>query len=172
MKVITQLVKHFWQRGALAAPDVEYLIRHGFIRVRDLPGYTPPPEDAPPDAGDTWIEKEIELPGELEHVEESLVRRRGKRGTGESKGKTIEVKELCQRVQAELDRRKPALTRLVRFAAGGAASDWRAAAQSLRQSPTKMHEALAKALRDGSLSLGDAWSALDMEPFHRLLAYH
>jgi hypothetical protein len=170
MKVITQLVKHFWQRGALAAAEVEYLIRHGFVRLRDLPGYTPPPEDESPGAGDTWIEKEIELPGELEHVEESLVRRRGKRGTGQAKGQTIDVKEICRRASKELARRETALTRLVRVVAGRSAADWRGAAQALRQSPAKTHEALAKALREGKLTLADAWLALDMEPFHRLLA--
>ena len=47
MKVITQLIKHFWERGALLAAEIEYLVRHGFVRVRDLPGYEPPPESHP-----------------------------------------------------------------------------------------------------------------------------
>ena len=169
MKVITQLVKHFWQRGALASADMEYLIRHGFVRVRDLPGYTPPPDDLP-GLDDTWIEKEVELPGELEHVEESLLRRRRKGGKGEPKRQAIEVKELCERVQSELARREPALTKLVQLVIGGQnTSDWRAAAQALRQPAGRLHESLTRALRSGTITLHDAWLALDVEPFHRLL---
>ncbi|MDX1948152.1 MAG: hypothetical protein SFU86_22370 [Pirellulaceae bacterium] len=168
MKVITQLVKHFWQRGALGSADMEYLLRHGFVRMRDLPGYAPPAEEAP-NVDDTWIEHEIEPPGELEQVEEALLRRRRKAGKGAAKRPAIEIDELRARVRAELARREPALTRLVALAAGQPTSDWRAAAQALRQPSARLQEALARALRGGTLTLRDCWLALDMEPFHRLL---
>jgi predicted O-methyltransferase YrrM len=30
---------HFWRRGALTSEDAAYLVRRGFVRARDLPGY-------------------------------------------------------------------------------------------------------------------------------------
>lgn len=179
MKVITQLIKHFWERGALSFADVEYLVRHGFVRVRDLPGYEPPPEEPPPAIEPLSVIGTVEPAHPLEAVEESLtLRRRSRRGRGEPKLPALEVKELLARVQAELARREDALRQVVRLATGWprtgkpAASgpgDWQAAAQALRQSPTKLLEALVRALRSGQITLRETWQALDLEPFHQLL---
>jgi hypothetical protein len=169
MKVITQLVKHFWERGALSTSEAEYLVRHGFIRERDLPGYVAPADHHPTEP--TWVEPVIEPLTALEQVEESLVRRRERRGgAGAIKHKALEPKELCSRVELELARRESSLAKVVRMAVGGnESSDWRAAAQVLRQAPAKMHEQLVRSLRDGTLTLHEAWQALDLEPFHRLV---
>ena len=177
MKVITQLIKHFWERGALSFAEVEYLVRHGFVRVRDLPGYEPPPEEPPAPVEPLNIIGAVEPAHPLEAVEESLLRRGIRRGRGEPKGPTVEVKELLARVQAELARRENSLRQVVRMAtrqpeAASGPGDWRAAAQALRQSPPKLLEAFGRALRGGQITLRQTWQALDLEPFHQLLGEH
>src|SRR5205085_2258983 len=45
MRVIEQLVQHFWARGALTRDEALYLVGHGFVREADLPGLVErPPE--------------------------------------------------------------------------------------------------------------------------------
>jgi hypothetical protein len=174
MKVITQLIKHFWERGTLTAAEVEYLVRHGFVRVRDLPGYEPPPEEPPAPIEPLNVIGLVEPAHPLEAVEESLVRRRTRRGRHEAKGQPVEIKELCERAGAELARRENALRQIVRLATGNPSSasdpgDWLAAAQALRQSRPKLLEAFGRALRSGQITLRQTWQALDLEPFHQLL---
>ncbi|QJW97309.1 hypothetical protein FTUN_4879 [Frigoriglobus tundricola] len=38
MRVIEQLVHHFWARGALTREQALFLVGHGFAREEDLPG--------------------------------------------------------------------------------------------------------------------------------------
>lgn len=170
MKVITQLVKHFWQRGALSPMEIEYLIRHGFIRARDLAGYVPPPEEPETPAAPLSVIGQVEPSGPLDRIEDSLVRRGTKRGGAKPRGRVVEIKELCERVAGELNRRQLVLGKLVRAAAGFPMSDWRDGAQVLRQSPARLMENLARALRSSTITLRETWQALDLEPLHALLA--
>ena len=170
MKVITQLVKHFWQRGALSPAEVEYLIRHGFIRARDLAGYVAPPEEPEAAIPPLSVIGPVGSPTQLDRIEDSLVRRSAKRGGTKPRGKVVEIKELCERVSADLTRRQAVLAKLVRAAAGFPAADWRDGAQVLRTSPARLMENLARALRSGAITLRETWQALDLEPLHRLLA--
>ena len=39
MKVVAQLVKHFWDRGACSLPEAAYLVDHGFVHERELAHY-------------------------------------------------------------------------------------------------------------------------------------
>ncbi len=39
MKVVAQLVKHFWNRGELSLAEAAYLVEHGFVPMRELSGY-------------------------------------------------------------------------------------------------------------------------------------
>ena len=43
MKVVQQLVEHFWDRGVLAIEQVHYLVEHGFVRAANLADYVPRP---------------------------------------------------------------------------------------------------------------------------------
>ena len=52
MRVIEQLIQHFWARALMSREDIAYLIRHGFVRDTDLPGWLPPDPDAPAVAPD------------------------------------------------------------------------------------------------------------------------
>ncbi|MGQ0636046.1 MAG: hypothetical protein ACT4QC_15655 [Planctomycetaceae bacterium] len=172
MKVITQLVQHFWQRGALTTAEVDYLVRHGFVRERDLPGYVPPPPEALEDRP-TFHPVEPLPQTPLERVEETLVRRKSRRGRGgEPKRPVLEIDELCERLQADFDRRGPHLDSLTKLAKRIApCDDWRAALAVFRQTDAgTFQKSLAAALRTGALTLRDLWPALDIEPLHRVIA--
>lgn len=49
MRVIEQLVQHFWARGAITRDEALYLARHGFVKETDLPGLVEPHPDADPE---------------------------------------------------------------------------------------------------------------------------
>jgi hypothetical protein len=180
MKVITQLIKHFWQRGSLAADEADYLVDHGFIRSGDLPGYKKPTgkagrRPASPDvathdnqslAEDAWYHS-------AEQMEVALCRRRAtrRRKRGEIKRDCVSLDELCARVNGEFQRRGRSLVFVLDLAAAlGPAGNWQEAAGSLRRATD--HEfwaAISRVFRSGG-RLHDAWAACDMEPFHWLLA--
>lgn len=175
MKVITQLVQHFWQRGVLAASEVDYLVCHGFVRARDLPGYVPPPQEPEPlDESPTWAPPADPLPATaLESVEDALVRRKVHRGRrGEPKGAVLEIEDLCERLRDEFARREPHLPALVRLGRKvSMCNDWQEALAALRQvDGAGFQELLTPLLRSGVITLHDLWPALDIEPLHRLLA--
>jgi hypothetical protein len=168
MKVISQLVRHFWQSGALSADDVEYLLRHGFARLRDLPGYKPKKRSARPTAlaaGATLPARPIETTSPLEHFEETLVRRGPpRRSGGRSAGsKTIRPESICRRLREMFKRRESALPSLVELARRlGPADDWQQALVVLRSVDSQPFEqALATALRRNAIQLVDLWQALD-----------
>ena len=177
MKVISQLVKHFWQRGALTATEAEYLVRHGFVRERDLPGFARPVDvsDHPPALDPAIIAQELHEDHQskvAERLESTLLRRRaGVRKQGAAKGEAISVDEICRRLKAEFARREVALRRLSLLAARcGNAEDWPAAVLTLRNAPPeKFRQALAAVFRGGTVGLKELWQALDPEAFHRLI---
>jgi hypothetical protein len=173
MKVISQLVRHFWQRGVLTPQEVNYLIEHGFVRPRDLPGYQSL-EGFADEQNMPWGNQEVAShPDAFEEFQERLVRR-SSRGRRAPRGKVLEVKDLCERVDAEFAHRQDAFDDLItlarRMQGKGAAGDWTSAAVLLRQvSEKRFHRDLSAALRDGSVNLRRLWQALDLEPFHHLL---
>ncbi len=172
MKVITQLVQHFWQRGALTAEDAAYLVRGGFVRAGDLAGFKLPPEDEP-----AVPETSVDIPTPvvlraLEAVQESLIRRgRRRRKTGGTKTAVMQPKELCARLKTEFSRRGDDLQNLV-LACQPKSSPvtWEEAAAELRRmAPAKCRSVLASRLRQGVVGLAGLWNAVDLEPFHHLL---
>jgi hypothetical protein len=172
MKVISQLVRHFWQRGVLTPQEIDYLIDHGFVRARDLPGYQPGEEAD--ERSQPWGSQEATKPDAFEEFQERLVRRSG-RGRRAPRGKVLDVTDICARVEEEFARREGALGDLMtlarRMRGAEAAEDWATAAVALRQVPERrFHRDLAAALRDGSVNLRRLWQALDMEPLHHLLS--
>ncbi|MBW3543781.1 MAG: hypothetical protein KY476_26330 [Planctomycetes bacterium] len=172
MRVITQLIRHFWERRALEPPEVDYLVRHGFIRPRDLPGYKPPRPDEPLVFSTDLPLVDVEPPGPLELTEESLVRRTAPRRRFQPAKGMLSVGELVERLRAEYARRAVDLESLLalgsRFARCG---DWSEAAVELRQLPLEtFYEGLCAGLRTGDVLFGDLWQAVDPEPFHSLIA--
>ncbi len=174
--MITQLVRHFWQRGVLTLDDAEYLVRAGFVREQDLPGFTLPPEDARkrglvPDFGTA-----PHFDGPLELLEESLRRQAAPRrsraeGRGPGKRPVLQPEDLCGLLQREFGRRWAKLKWIVRLgSARPGRSTWDSALSQLRgQGAAACRSSLASGLRAGTLKLGEVWTAVDTEPFHRLL---
>lgn len=54
MKVLHQLINHFWRRGVLTVEQAHYLVKSGFIRAWELDWYTP--RAAPPDVDEPIVE--------------------------------------------------------------------------------------------------------------------
>lgn len=174
MKVITQLVQHFWSRQALSDAQAQYLVSQGFVRAGDLPGFefTVPVEKDPSSfkfkkppyqarRGDS----------EQDRQDKQADRASPKKGRGKPKGKALDEKELAKSVQAEFDRRVKFLEAFRRWAEPfGKAGDWVGATVKVRQaSDADLLDNLAKSIRKQSITLGDLWTALDLEPLHALV---
>lgn len=172
MKVISQLVRHFWERGVLTAQEMDYLLQHGFLRRRDFPDGTFP-EDIRLDEPDRpYCETIPPAPTDLDLEQEKLTRTRRRGGASELKAKELQIAELLGRLQAEYDRRAGSLKSIVAVAQRQfAAQNWQKAAADLRSlSGEQFFAELSGALRAESVRLDDLWTATDLEPFHQLLS--
>ncbi len=106
MKVISQLIRHFWERGVLSSEEVEYLVQHGFARRHDVPGYRFPQVDEPTDIAINDFPA-LDNPDEFDRFEESLVRRQDTRRTGhEPHPAQLKIEEILHRVHGEFERRE------------------------------------------------------------------
>ncbi len=163
MKVITQLIRHFWQRGALTAEQAEYLLDQGFARPADLPGYQPPVHAEP-----GRPEQVVEPPHRWDIVAEQLERPARKRGGGGPKGVVPEAEDLQLWLRKQFARRARHGSALVALANRFArCANWHDAAVILRQQrPDRFVKSLSAALRSGQISLRNLWLAVDPEPFH------
>lgn len=178
MKVITELIHHFWKQGQLTPREAEFLVRQGFARERDLPGFELPPEQEEaeiPDLADTWV-ADVEVVvalDPLEQAEEALVRRteRRKQGAGKSKARGARIDQLRRRTRIELDCRRGALAALCDLVDGDDYDgSWQTATARLRDlAAGEFRAAITAALRSGALSLRDLWQATDLDPFRKLL---
>jgi hypothetical protein len=172
MKVITQLVQHFWSRQALSEAQAEYLVSQGFVRAGDLPGFTySVPADKQPSS--FKFKKPLAPPHPKEHVQEELEGRgpTKKARSGKSKGQPLTEKELVKQVESVYADRAELLERFRRWATAlGPAADWVAAAVRMRKAAqSQALAALVQAARKRIVSLSDLWSATDIEPLHALV---
>ena len=170
MKVLQQLIQHFWLRGVLAVEQAHYLVESGFIRPGDLENYEPRLQE---DEGDSIADRlptEIYLPDELERTEEELsvrpVRRKGAKTT--PKATDLTMAELEQQLRAVLAARSSSLPALVELSSHyQPCSDQRAAVVLLRQLDERT---FSKVLLDGVRAraglLAELWDGVDAEPFH------
>ncbi len=177
MKVIAQLIRHFWQRGALTPVDAAYLVQHGFVRARDLPGYagSDPACIEASNFEPFALTALVDPPEGLELLEEQLVRRSGRgRRTGKPKTTVLDAKELCHRVQAEFDRRPASFKTLVALAERVEPCErWQAATGVLRRiSAKRFSREMSAFLRADPTRLRSLWLATEIEPFHRLVQDH
>lgn len=174
MKVITQLVQHFWQRNALTADQAEYLVNQGFVRAADLPGFEPSaPAVVGADQPSSFKFKvPVKPPHPLESDEEKL-RAKGpsKRGRGKAAAKTLTEKGLARLVEKEFAGRAAALESLRRWATLlGKAATWDEATVRIRQAAeARLFDRLRQSLRGNAIDLKTLWTALDIEPLHRLI---
>lgn len=165
MKVISQLVRHFWERGVLSPVEINYLLEHGFVRLKDVPGFqskhaqSKTPSDEIP----------VVLPNDLELYEESLIRRHPARRRGhEPSAAIVTIDELLERLRADYRRRENDLASVVAFGRRvSPVENWQDAASELHSiPPERFHTELCLGLKDGNILLGDLWQASDPEPFH------
>lgn len=171
MKVITQLVQHFWQRNALTADQAEYLVNQGFVRASDLPGFEyAEPSDKQPSSFKFKVP--VKPPHPLEGDEEKL-RAKGpsKRGRGKAAIKSLSEKDLAKLVEKEFASRAAALESLRRWAVPlGKADTWDEAAVRVRQAAdARVLDVLRQSLRRNTIDLKTLWTALDIEPLHQLI---
>jgi hypothetical protein len=174
MRVIEQLVQHFWARGALTRDEALYLVKHGFVREADLAGLV----DSPP------VDDEIEVPDsfnprgdprfdpkarEAEQLEDELVGRNsaGGRKGGKKKPAGHNVAPVALHLGSHLAAREPypALqelgSRLKKCAT------WRDAAKAVAASkPDKLEAALVALLGTRARALGELWFWFDVEPLY------
>ena len=113
MKVLQQLIQHFWQRGVLALDQVHYLVESGFIRAGDLEDYEPRPQEENENAvGTGHPPPEVYQPDELERAEEDLSTQRKVRRSG-PKVTDLTREELEEQLRGILAGREVSLLALV-----------------------------------------------------------
>jgi hypothetical protein len=176
MRVIEQLVTHFWARGALSREEALYLVRHGFARESDLPGLFEPaseaePEDEPLPEGPRGREgNEDEKAREAEQLEDELVgRNAGSRKAGGKKKKPTghNLAPLAENVSAILGAREPYPALCELGARLEHCATWRDAAKAVAvATPEALETALVGLLNARPRALGELWFWFDLEPLY------
>lgn len=175
MRVIEQLVHHFWARGALSREEAQFLVDHGFARECDLPGLVGPeretdPETYEPPAPDPDDDREAAdvKAREAEELEDELVgRNAGSRKVGGKKKKPSghNLAPAVATLSAHFAAREPypALVELgTRLRPCG---DWRDAARAVGAAPPEaLEQALVGLLNARPRALGELWFWFDLEP--------
>ena len=177
MRVIEQLVHHFWARGALTREQALFLVEHGFARNEDLPGLTGdrPIAELEADAEEaTRREREARAGGpaddearRVEELEDELVgRNAGSRKSGGKKKKPTghNLGPAVEALAAHLRAREPypALSEL--GARLKPCSNWRDAAKIVGAArPEALETALVALLGARPRALGELWFWFDLE---------
>lgn len=184
MRVIEQLVHHFWARGALTREEALYLVKHGFAREADLPGLigpereidpatdeppAGPDEDDPRDADARHAQEAADKQArEAEELEDELVgRNAGSRKAGGKKKKPTghNLAPAVGAIAAHLAAREPypALCELGNRLAH--CPTWRDAARVVGGAkPEALETALVGLLTARPRALGELWFWFDLEP--------
>jgi hypothetical protein len=177
MRVIEQLIHHFWARGALTREQALFLVRHGFARDADLPGLAGEAgEDSSLEAWDRDVEgysrrlaeatdADTEA-REAEELEDELVGRNagGRKAGGKKKPTGHNLAPLVAALAAHFAAREPypALCEL-----GGRlrpCADWRDAARAVGGArPEALETALVGLLNARPRALGELWFWFDLE---------
>lgn len=182
MRVIEQLVHHFWARGALTREDAAFLVKHGFAREADLPGLAP--EQAPADPLETIIEEALALEHELreeadtsaadvkareaEELEDELVgRNAGSRKSGGKKKKPTghDLAPAVAALGAHFAAREPYPALCELGCRLKPCATWRDAARAVSAArPEALETALVGLLAARPRALGELWFWFDLEP--------
>ena len=167
MKVLQQLIQHFWQRGALTPEQAHYLVEHGFVRAGDLTDYEP--NAAGQDDADTGRpEASILLPDEMDQKEEELAGAGGRRKRGRPRPKEPDLTtEQLGEMLEEILRAREALLPALQAVSGADAPSATAALRQMPEEEFRRRLLTAAPTRPGVLA--DLWEALDERPFHDLL---
>ena len=177
MRVIEQLVQHFWARGAISRAEAMYLVKHGFVRDADLPGlignereidpatYQPRPGDYDeaadrPDPADDAARRAEELEADL------VGRGTGTKKSGKKKKPSgHNLAPAAARLATHYAAREayPALVEL--GSRLKTCATWRDAAVAVGDaSPAKLGTALVGLLNARPRALGELWFWFDLDP--------
>lgn len=170
MRVIEQLVQHFWARGALTRDEALYLVKHGFAREADLAGLgeeqEPEPLAAPPpEETDPRFDPKAR---EAEELEDELTGRNaggGKKGGKKKKPAGHDLAPAAAHLAGHFAAREPypALHELGQRVK--TCATWRDAAKAVATAkPAKLEAALVGLLNARSRALGELWFWFDLEP--------
>jgi hypothetical protein len=168
MRVIEQLVQHFWDRGALTREEALYLVQHGFVREADLAGLvvsaSEPARAEPEERHDPRFDpKEIHA----EQLEDELTGRNagGGRKSGKKKKAGHNLAPIAAHLATHLAAREsyPALLEL--GARLKPSPTWRDAARAIAAArPADLEPALVGLLGARPRALGELWFWFDLEP--------
>jgi hypothetical protein len=173
MKVLNQLVRHFWDRGALSEDQAHYLVEHGFIRAEELENYSAR-EESPEDIRAYTPDPVVVLPPDTwdeqaEQLDESRPRAKKVGGKAGAKTPDFDRAQLQSALAAELKNRArftPALVEL----ASRTVDSWEDAALALRQAtPERLRDLLVRATSTRPAIVGELWACLRGEPFHEIV---
>ena len=182
MRVLQQLIRHFWQRGALSLDQAHYFVEHGFVRPEDLHDYQPRPQDEEADGGADKSGRPAPrppslpiLPDALDETETDLADQpevKRKRKKQPPKVPDLTPEELGERLEAILKSRAASLPALVELARPDySRRDERMAAVVLRHvEESQFPRRLLRAVRARPALLAQLWECLDDQPFHDLVA--
>lgn len=166
MRVIEQLVQHFWSRRAISRDEALYLVQHGFIRDGELPGLTDS-DDAVPDLIHTASDDDDEAI-QAEKLEDELTGRNAGSRKGGGKRKKPKGHNLAPALTLlgehfAMREPYPALLELGnRFKR---CTEWADAAVAISASkPAKLESALIWLLNSRPRSFGELWYWFDLEP--------
>jgi hypothetical protein len=178
MRVIEQLVHHFWARGALSREQALFLVQHGFARESDLPGLNAPSnsnantsEDYGGEEGagaakepDRRAEDEAR---EAEELEDELVKRNagGRKGGKKKKPTGHNLAPLITTLSAHFAAREPYSALCELGSRLKLCANWRDAARVIGAArPEALETALVGLLGARPRALGELWFWFDLEP--------
>jgi hypothetical protein len=179
MRVLQQLITHFWQRGAITLEQAHYFVEHGFVRAVDLAGYQPRPQsEEPEDDGKlgaaAWPPSLPIMPDALDDAEVELwdqpeaKRKRKKQPPKVPDLKAPELGELLEEILRSRSASFPALVELAR--PDYALNDPRMAAIVLRHvNEEQFPRRVLRAIRARPALLAQLWESVDDQPFHDLV---
>ena len=171
MKVITQLIRHFWQNGLLSREETQYLLGHGFVRPHDVPGHEGLDEDES-DERPYEPDEVVEFPSALEELEDGLRGKASGRSQRDLKAKAVTSRQLMTRARQQFKRREPALGAILALAQRlEPCESWAEGLVVLRRAlRQKFHDECQGLLKSRPHALRDLWRALDLHDFFGLVA--
>jgi hypothetical protein len=172
MRVIEQLVQHFWTRGALTREEALYLVKHGFVREADLVGLVDSPEITESEVSESADERQEDprfdpKAKQDEQLEDELVGRNagGKKGGKKKKPAGHNLAPAATLLTTHLSTRTqyPALQELGNRLKP--CSTWQDAARVIAAARvTDLETALVGLLNLRARALGELWFWFDLEP--------
>jgi hypothetical protein len=174
MRVIEQLVQHFWARGAITRDEALYLAKHGFVKETDLPGLVedetkPEPKPSPqrPARDDRPPPDEETRAIEAEQLEDELVGRQGggKKGGKKKKPSGHNLAPAVAVLAGHFADREPYPALVELGSRLRRCRDWHAAARAVAAAdPADLEAALVGLLSARPRALGELWHWFDIEP--------